>query len=591
MRYPLDNLGNPGELVDYTYHNQLTLNSVLGNFPESYLLDTAYDPAGRIVRRRLGTPGTIVTQFSYNPWNTQGGRMARLSTTDGARLLQDLRYSYDAMSNVLTLQDYWNNNGGPQTQSFTYDALDRLTSAQAVGGLFGNFNLESYTYNAASGNLESKAGVSYTYGDANHAHAVTGLSNGNAYQYDPNGNMSLRQVGGQTYNLAYDAENRLAQVSGAATASFVYDGDGKRVLSIEGGTTTVFIGNYFEWTGTAANAVRYYYAGTTRLAMRRGSGNVTWLLGDHLGSTSVSYDGTNELHQGYKPWGETRFGGVPTGYQFTGQYRQASLGLDFFNARWYDSTLSRWISPDSIVPLAIQGTQALDRYAYINNSPVNYNDPSGHMQSCPEGDEGGSCGRGTTALDLADYYKGAKKRGSILFWSGLLGWERGVLTKGGYLEGIWKDHLTGGVTNASGIYDPVNWLVSGVSAYGLIRAGGRLLVTTTTPAIVKYTETIYRNATGTSDSMTPRPGVDDLPGGGLSFWTGIENLNPGKYVAVDPTKLNKLSAVLDNIPPGHIRVVPDTIGQLQEWAATRGTGIVHEFTEELMLAIINIGKR
>jgi hypothetical protein len=161
--------------VDYTYHNQLTLNSVLGNFPESYSLDTAYDPAGRIVRRRLGTPGTIVTQYSYNPWNTQGGRMARLSTTDDARLLQDLRYAYDAMGNVLTLQDYWNNNGGPQTQSFTYDALDRLTSAQAIGGLFGNFNLESYTYNAASGNLESKAGVSYTYGDANHAHAATGL--------------------------------------------------------------------------------------------------------------------------------------------------------------------------------------------------------------------------------------------------------------------------------------------------------------------------------------------------------------------------------------------------------------------------------
>ena len=28
------------------------------------------------------------------------------------------------------------------------------------------------------------------------------------------------------YNLTYDAENRLTSVSGAATASFVYDGDG-----------------------------------------------------------------------------------------------------------------------------------------------------------------------------------------------------------------------------------------------------------------------------------------------------------------------------------------------------------------------------
>jgi RHS repeat-associated protein len=368
--------------VDYTYHNQLTLNSVLGNFPESYALDTAYDPAGRIVRRRLGTPGTIVAQYSYNPWNVQGGRLGRLSTSDGARLLQDLRYTYDSMGNVLSLQDYWNNNGEPQTQSFSYDALYRLTSAQAAGGLFGNFPLESYTYHPTSGNLESKAGVSYTYGDANHAHAVTSLSNENTYQYDANGNMVSRQVGGQTYTLTYNAENRLVQVSGAATASFVYDGDGKRVLAIEGGTTTVFIGNYFEWSGTAVNAVRYYYAGTTRLAMRRGSGSVTWLLGDHLGSTSVSYDGASALHQGYKPWGETRFGEVGTPYQFTGQYRQASLGLDFFNARWYDPALGRFVQADTLIPEASQGTQAWDRYAFVNNNPVRYNDPTGHDVGC-----------------------------------------------------------------------------------------------------------------------------------------------------------------------------------------------------------------
>jgi type I site-specific restriction endonuclease len=31
------------------------------------------------------------------------------------------------LGNVLSLQDYWNNNGGPQTHSFAYDALYRLT--------------------------------------------------------------------------------------------------------------------------------------------------------------------------------------------------------------------------------------------------------------------------------------------------------------------------------------------------------------------------------------------------------------------------------------------------------------------------------
>ena len=41
--------------------------------------------------------------------------------------------------------------------------------------------------------------------------------------------MTTRTASGSTYMLGYDVENRLTSVSGAATAGFVYDGDGKRV--------------------------------------------------------------------------------------------------------------------------------------------------------------------------------------------------------------------------------------------------------------------------------------------------------------------------------------------------------------------------
>jgi hypothetical protein len=47
----------------------------------------------------------------------------------------------------------------------------------------------------------------------------------------------------------------------------------------------------------------------------------------------------------------------------------------FYNARWYDVSLGRFAQADSIVPPGVQG---LDRYAYVNNSPMNYVDPSGH---------------------------------------------------------------------------------------------------------------------------------------------------------------------------------------------------------------------
>jgi hypothetical protein len=52
-----------------------------------------------------------------------------------------------------------------------------------------------------------------------------------------------------------------------------------------------------------------------------------------------------------------------------------------------DPYLNRFTQPDSIVPLASQGTQAWDRYAYANNNPVRYNDPTGHSI---QGDEDGS---------------------------------------------------------------------------------------------------------------------------------------------------------------------------------------------------------
>jgi hypothetical protein len=56
-----------------------------------------------------------------------------------------------------------------------------------------------------------------------------------------------------------------------------------------------FIGNYFEWTGSTTSMVSYYYAGTTRIAMRTTTG-VQWLLGDHLGSTSVAVDASGVVH-------------------------------------------------------------------------------------------------------------------------------------------------------------------------------------------------------------------------------------------------------------------------------------------------------
>jgi len=132
---------------------------------------------------------------------------------------------------------------------------------------------------------------------------------------------------------------------------------------------------------TSGVVTKYYYAGAQRIAMRQ-DGELFFIIGDHLGSTSIVTDanGTKVSEIRYKAWGEVRYesGASPTEYTYTGQYSYtADFGLMFYNARWYDPYLNHFTQPDSIVPNPYN-SQDYDRYAYARNNPMRYTDPSGH---------------------------------------------------------------------------------------------------------------------------------------------------------------------------------------------------------------------
>jgi RHS repeat-associated protein len=121
--------------------------------------------------------------------------------------------------------------------------------------------------------------------------------------------------------------------------------------------------------------------GAQRVAMKQAS-TLTFLHGDHLGSTSVASNGTTGAlvsRQTYYAFGGVRTteGTLPTDYTFTGQKNDASSALMFYNARYYDTAIGRFTQADTIVPDP-GNPQTLNRYAYTLNNPLKYIDPSGH---------------------------------------------------------------------------------------------------------------------------------------------------------------------------------------------------------------------
>jgi len=53
------------------------------------------------------------------------------------------------------------------------------------------------------------------------------------------------------------------------------------------------------------------------------------------------------------------------------------IGLYDYNARYYAPTLARFLSPDTLIPDPAN-PQAFNRYSYVENRPLNFNDPTGH---------------------------------------------------------------------------------------------------------------------------------------------------------------------------------------------------------------------
>ena len=96
--------------------------------------------------------------------------------------------------------------------------------------------------------------------------------------------------------------------------------------------------------------------------------------------------------------------------RFTGKERDAESGLDYFGARYYASTMGRFLSPDwsaKVVPVPyakLGNPQSLNLYAYVGNNPLTRFDPDGRWVCNGNHDQ---CAAIQTGLNLA---QAAQKR-------------------------------------------------------------------------------------------------------------------------------------------------------------------------------------
>jgi RHS repeat-associated protein len=370
----------------------------------TYAQNALYTPTGALNSMQQVKGGTTTT--TTNSYNARQQPLL-LSAAAPSGTLLSLSYDFHASThadngNVFQIVNNRDNN---RTKNFLYDSLNRIQQAYTNGSnwgeTFGPIATAPGVPPATSGidawgNLTNRSGVTGKTAYEPLSVSATTQNHLTGFNYDAAGNMS--QNGTPQY--FYDAENHMTSASGGY--SYIYDGDGNRVEKCTAGTTagtcaasptgtlywTDTGGNNISETDLAGNLQQEYMYFGKRVGRRESNGDIRWYFSDHLGTADViAYTtGSIKSESDYYPYGgEIPISGSDTNhYKFTGKERDAESGLDDFVARYYTSSLGRFMIPDwsageEPVPYATFGNpQSLNLYGYVSNNPTTVGDPDGH---------------------------------------------------------------------------------------------------------------------------------------------------------------------------------------------------------------------
>ncbi len=383
--------------------------------------------------------GTI-TRYNYDIKGRLSSLVTSTGINGETKNIQDVTYSFkvdNSISSVINTPtvDTYGNHESEIAYSYRYDGLSRLIGAEGAYRRDSAFEREyerQYTY-SPNGNLMGKtiserAGSptappvedSWTYTYENHA-VKSIASESTAYtgtrfqmEYDAAGNMTMQtdplnppegDLTARTKEMEYDSYNRIRKVTNPdkndeLAGQYWYDDQGFRVRKIarrDSGLEQRLVevlypsmyfgverqktpeGDPIPDTGYAVNNI---FLGGVRIAAVIPSGDAQYYLTDQVDSVKVVVDddGKPVSRMEYLPYGETWFeeGNTNNAPKYNSQELDKETGYYFYNARHYDPEVSRFVTPDTTIPRELD-TQSWNRFAYCSNNPIEYKDPTGHL--------------------------------------------------------------------------------------------------------------------------------------------------------------------------------------------------------------------
>ncbi|WP_233559010.1 RHS repeat domain-containing protein [Micromonospora radicis] len=398
----------PLERMTFGYNDLDDPGSLLS--PVQIYVGATYNKLGQLTGREFGEYGYRVAVTSQFDEPTR-----RLKSTNVVPELKpeaaNWSYDHDPAGNVIEIKEAPQGQAA-DTQCYSYDYLRRLTRAwtpgsgdckasPTVSGLGGPAPYwHSWTFdvtgNRRTENRHAATSTLYTYthpqAGSPRPHTVTnvtatgGASWSRNYSYDNAGNTITRPAAsGASQTLEWNPEGRVDSITeGGSTISFRYDADGNRLTRTDTTGKTLYLPGGFEVrytnSSTVKTATRYYtHAGDT-IAVRTSSA-LHWIVGDHHGTAEVTINAATlgVAKRRTLPYGDTRGTAIgtwpaPMDKGFVGGTKDPT-GLTHIGAREYDPFIGRFVSVDPVMDLA--DPQQMHGYAYANNSPATYSDPTG----------------------------------------------------------------------------------------------------------------------------------------------------------------------------------------------------------------------